>query len=171
MNTFAKAVLVSAVAAVIATPALATTSWAGNSGTVYNVGCSFFNIAAGAMSLDVDNNKWTTTRGGSISVRSRGVPALSVTSDNVLRTEAGASVGTATVDYRGAGGTPSAVLKRSGSSQITSTALTIRNLNASGTEQISVFTLGGTATMAAGVTSSLSNDTSYSISHTATCTQ
>ena len=171
-----KNLIVLAATLVLSTSAVAgNSSWAGQSGTVAADGCSFFNIAAGVISRT--GNVWTTTRGGSISVRSRGTANISVTSDNVLRNSSGAALTpavTATVDYTGAGATRSVVQHRSGEDTVAAGSLSVRGLTETGS-QLTVFTIGGTATMTAANGANpldqLDNGTTYKIVHTATCEQ
>ena len=171
-----KTLIVLATTLVLSTSAVAGNSaWSGSAGTVGEAGCTFFNIAEGAIART--GNVWTTTRGGSISVRSRGTANISVTSDNVLRDSQGNAVSpaiTATVDYTGAGGTNSVVQHRSGEDTVAATSMRVAGLTETGS-QLTVFTIGGTATMtgAGGVDPLLQmvNDATYKVVHTATCEQ
>ena len=171
-----KNLIVVAATLVLSTSAVAGNSaWSGSAGTVGETGCTFFNIAEGTIART--GNVWSTTRGGSISVRSRGTANISVTSDNVLRDSQSNALTpaiTATVDYTGAGATRSVVQHRSGADTVAATSMRVAGLTETGS-QLTVFTIGGTATMtAAGGADPLLqmvNDATYKIVHTATCEQ
>ena len=169
------ATLVLATSGVSTSAVAGNSSWSGAAGTVGENGCTFFNIGEGT--IERTGNVWSTTRGGSISVRSRGTANISVTSDNLLRDSDGAALTpaiTATVDYTGVNGTASRVQNRSGTDTIASTSMRVADLTETGS-QLTVFTIGGTATMTAvgGVDPLLQlvNDATYKVLHTATCEQ
>ena len=107
LGSIMKNLIVVAATLALSTSAVAgNSSWTGQAGTVGENGCTFFNIGEGT--IQRTGNVWNTTRGGSISVRSRGTANISVTSDNLLRDSDGAALTptiTATVDYTGASGT------------------------------------------------------------------
>ena len=169
----------SVIAVLVSTTATAnTSSWSGSAGTVATNGCTFFGVTAGALSRT--GVVWATTTVGTISVRSRGQAKVYVESDNILRDNSGEAVSpqiTATVDYT-TGGITSRIFKRSGTESITSTRMEVDSLTSDGAA-LTVFNMGGSATMtsANGATGDnnplnwLTNDATYTISHTATCEQ
>ena len=171
-----KNLIVVAATLALSTSAVAgNSSWTGQAGTVGENGCTFFNIGEGT--IQRTGNVWNTTRGGSISVRSRGTANISVTSDNLLRDSDGAALTptiTATVDYTGASGTTSRVQNRSGTDTVASGSMRVEGITETGS-QLTVFTIGGTATMSAAggadPLNQLVNDATYKVLHTATCEQ
>ena len=172
-------IVASLIAVLASTAATANTStWSGTSGTVAADGCTFFGITAGGLART--GTVWATTTVGTISVRSRGQAKVYVESDNILRDNAGEVVVpqiTATVDYT-TGGALSRIFKRSGTESITSTRMEVDSLTTDGAA-LTIFNMGGNATMTSAnggpgdnnPLNWLTNDTTYKISHTATCEQ
>ena len=140
-------------------------------------GCSFRYHDAGT--IERRGMDWVTTRMSTIQVRSQGSSSIVMTSDNVLRLASNNSdTGiTATVDYTNGGRATQVHTRTGGTTSINNNSLSVRGATNT-TPQISLFYVGGSATMSVdgqsghqAVLDKLANNTEYSINHTLTCTQ
>ena len=188
MKTFKIAATVLAMSIASFNTSANTVTWSGNSATVSPTGCQFTNIANGSMERGqgslINQATWTVPSGGrgSITVQSRNVSNITMTSDSILRDSNGNDMDiTADVNYTG--GIGSEILKRNSTRTINPESLAITEIpqNVGSTF---VFRPGGSATMyhdsAVGsaqgdskreALAALDNDVVYKINHTVTCTQ
>ena len=151
----------SAMAVTVGTPE--TTTWDGVSPT-FAAECTFTNNNPGTMVLT--GTVWTVTTPAVVTLKTREVNEVTVTSDNVLRLESSSDgVDTATVNYSGSTvvGGPVGM-----ATSVTPSLIEVTNVKVPGA---SVFTINidGTATLVN--TDALASSENYYINHVVTCVQ
>lgn len=159
MKVLSTALIILSVAATSAA-ANNSTAWSGSTGNLHQDGCVFDKHQNGSMSLT--GTTWSTTSPASIRVRSHNINNITVeASDTLDNTDYAVTVDyDATVTSNKSG----IVVNENGDT------VQIGNVNKNGRTKTTI-SLSGTATMSQDDVDNLSNNTTYSITHTVTCLQ